>query len=306
VDHAETLRPGTFDDLPHAAGLRATAVTDSIITAEGMHTRLSELGTEADLMMLAAEVDGRMVGWSNAWRNTYSPEPGVGFLDVIVAPDHQRRGLGARLMSGSLEHLDAIGIHKARAMSVDGAAQRAVAARFGFVEVYASSTSALDPGTVEPLPVPEGVMLRSFAEIEDPRPIYDLDHEVSRDVPGDDDFGSMTFEQWKAQMWHTVFADVDASLVAYVDGQPAAVTMLRIDRPSHRAQNNLTGTRRSYRGRGLARLLKTHSLHRAALAGATIAFTDNDETNTAMLNINRELGYRHSSRRVEWERRASA
>ena len=29
------------------------------------------------------------------------------------------------------------------------------------------------------------------------------------------------------------------------------------------------------------------------------------ETNTAMLKINRELGYRHSSRRVEWERRTS-
>jgi len=305
VDHAVTLRPGTFDDLPAAAGLRAGAVADAIITPEGMHARLAELGAAADLMMLAAEVDGQVIGWCNGWRNTFGKDPGVGALDVIVAPDHQRRGLGGRLIARGLEHLDGIGIHTVRGYSVDGPAQRAVAARFGFVEVHASSTSALDPRSIEPLPVPEGVTLRSFAEIDDPRPIYELDLEVAPDVPGDEDFGSMTLEQWKAQMWHTVFADVDASLAAYVDGELAAVTMLRVDRPSQRAQNNLTGTRRSYRGRGLARLLKTHSLHRAALAGATIAFTDNDETNTAMLKINRELGYRHSSRRVEWERRTS-
>jgi GNAT superfamily N-acetyltransferase len=303
VDHAETLRPGTFEDIAAAAALRAGAVTDSIITAEGMHTRLSELGRAADLMMLAAEVDGRMVGWCNAWRNTYSTDPGVGFLDVIVVPDRQRRGLGARLIARGLEHLEGIGTHTMRAISVDGPAQRATAARFGFVEVYASSVSAVDPRTVQPLPVPEGVTLVPFAEIADPGPLYELDHEVSKDVPGDDDFGAMTLEQWKANLWHTVFADLDASLAAYVDGELAALTMLRVDRPSRRAQNNLTGTRRAYRGRGLARLLKTHSLHRAAQAGATIAFTDNDETNTAMLNVNRELGYRHSTRRVEWERR---
>jgi GNAT superfamily N-acetyltransferase len=147
------------------------------------------------------------------------------------------------------------------------------------------------------------VTLRSFGEIDDPRPLYDLDLEVSRDVPGDDDFASMTLDQWTGHFWRTVFADDDASLAAYVDGQLAALTMLRVDRPSHRAQNNLTGTRRAYRGRGLARLLKTHSLNRAAQAGVTIAFTDNDETNAAMLGINHALGYQHSSRRVEWERR---
>ena len=43
---------------------------------------------------------------------------------------------------------------------------------------------------------------------------------------------------------------------------------------------------------GLARLLKSHSLHRAAEAGATRAITDNDETNAPMLAVNKALGYR--------------
>jgi GNAT superfamily N-acetyltransferase len=304
VDHPETLRLGTLDDIPAAAAIRASVVSDAIITPEGMRAWLSGLPQESNLFLLAAEVDGRLVGWCNAWRNMFASDPGVGVLDVVAVPDHQRLGLGTRLITRGLDHLVGIGMHTVRGASVDGPGPRAVAARFGFAEVHASSTSAVDPRTVEPMPVPEGVTLRSFGEIDDPRPLYDLDHEVSRDVPGNDDFGAMTFEQWTGHFWRTVFADDDASLAAYVDGLLAALTMLRVDRPSHRAQNSLTGTRRAYRGRGLARLLKTHSLHRAARAGATIAFTDNDETNAAMLGINHALGYRPSSRRVEWERRA--
>jgi GNAT superfamily N-acetyltransferase len=256
VDHLETLRPGTLDDIPAAAGLRASAVTDAIVTPEGMHTWLSHLPEQAGLFLLAAEVDGQMVGWCNAWRSTFSSDPGVGTLDVIVLPDFHRRGIGARLVRSGLEHLTGIGVHTVRGASVDRPGPRAIAARFGFVEVHASSTSAVDPRTVEPLPVPEDVTLRSFGELDDPRPIYEFDLEVSRDVPGDENFDSMTLEQWSSQFWHTVFADDDASLAAYVDGELAAITMLRVDRPSHRAQNNLTGTRRAYRGRGLARLLK--------------------------------------------------
>lgn len=70
----------------------------------------------------------------------------------------------------------------------------------------------------------------------------------------------MTFEQWSSHFWHTVFADDDVSLAAYVDGELEAQ------------------------------------------AGATVAFTDNDETNAAMLAVNRALSYHHSSRRIEWER----
>jgi GNAT superfamily N-acetyltransferase len=302
VDPAETTRAGTFDDIPAAAALRAGAFTDAIITPDGMRTWLSDLPPAASLLLIAVEVDGQMVGWCNAWRNTFGSDQGTGNLDVIVVPDRQRHGIGARLVTSGLEHLDAIGIHTVRGSSVDGPAQRALTARFGFVEVHASSISAVDPRTVEPLPVPEGVTLRPFGEIDDPRPLYDLDLEVSQDVPGDEDFTSMTLEQWSARFWHNTFADDETSLAAYVDGELAALTMLRLDRPSHRAQNNLTGTRRAYRGRGLARLLKTNSLHRAALAGATIAFTGNDETNAAMLTVNRALGYRHSSRRIDWER----
>jgi GNAT superfamily N-acetyltransferase len=53
----------------------------------------------------------------------------------------------------------------------------------------------------------------------------------------------------------------------------------------------MTGTLRAYRGRGLAKLVKNDSLHRARAAGYTHAFTGNDADNRPMLAINKWFGY---------------
>ena len=53
----------------------------------------------------------------------------------------------------------------------------------------------------------------------------------------------------------------------------------------------MTGTARAHRGRGLAKLAKTDSLHRARAAGHTDAVTGNDAGNGPMLAINKWLGY---------------
>ena len=152
-----------------------------------------------------------------------------------------------------------------------------------------------------PEPVPDDVRIVPFADLDDPRALYELDVEVSNDIPNEE-FDGVSFEEWRDEFWRSPLIDQDASLVAFVGDELAALTMIRIDEPSGRAQNNVTGTRRAFRGRGLARLLKTHSLHLAGQRGATIAITDNDETNAPMLAVNTRLGYRPFSRRLEWER----
>jgi GNAT superfamily N-acetyltransferase len=210
--------------------------------------------------------------------------------------------IGTVLAVAADAHLTALGIRRARCGSLDEPAARALAARSGFVEIGASSVAAVDPGTVDPLPIPNGVELRPFAEIDDPAPIYELDMEVSQDIPNEE-FDAITLEEWVETFWRSPLIDDEASLAGYVDGELAAVTIIRIDRASGRAQNNLAGVRRRFRGRALALLLKSHSLRRAAELGVTIAITDNDETNAPMLAVNTKLGYRPFARRLEWERR---
>jgi RimJ/RimL family protein N-acetyltransferase len=56
--------------------------------------------------------------------------------------------------------------------------------------------------------------------------------------------------------------------------------------------NDMTGTLRSFRGRGLARLAKLCQLEWAARNGIVSVVTENDETNAPMLAVNTRLGYR--------------
>jgi GNAT superfamily N-acetyltransferase len=295
------IREGTLEDIPSAAAMRQRAWPDTIVTAEGMRHSLDNVPERAALLMLAWDEGGEIAGWCTAGREWWVAEAHRGTLVVAVDPSRRGEGIGSALAEAGDEHLTALGVTTTRAGSLDEPGARALAARLGFTALAAASTSAVDPRTVTPEPVPDGIRIVPFADLDDPRPLYELDLEVSNDIPNEE-FDGITFDEWRDEFWRSPLIDQDASLVAFVGDELAAMTMLRIDEPSGRAQNNVTGTRRQFRGRGLARLLKTHSLHLAGQRGATIAITDNDETNVPMLSVNTRLGYRPFSRRLEWER----
>lgn len=295
------IRPATLDDVPRAAAMRQRAWPDSIITEEGMRHSLENVPQRAELLMLAWDEGGAIVGWITAGREWWASEPHRGTLVVAVDPARRGEGIGSALAAAGDEHLARLGVTTTRAGSLDEPGARALATRLGFREIAASAKSAVDPRTVVPEPVPDDVRLVPFAELDDPRMLYDLDVEVSNDIPNEE-FDGVSFEEWRGEFWRSPLIHQDASLVAFVGGEPAALTMIRIDAPSGRAQNNVTGTRRAFRGRGLARLLKSHSLDLAGRLGVTLVLTDNDETNAPMLAVNRRLGYRPFARRIEWER----
>ena len=299
------LREGTLDDLPRAAALRQRAWPESIVTEEGMRHWLSGTPPRAEPLLLAWEEGGALLGWAHAGRSWWHADPAVGILAISVDPSRRGEGIGTALAEAADDHLARLGVRTTRAGSLDEPAARALASSRGFTEIAAATVSAVDPRAVEPLPVPADVELVPLAALDDPEPVYELDLDVSKDIPNED-FDAIELEDWKAQFWKSPLIDDEASLVALVDGELAGITMIRVDRPSGRAQNNLCGVRRHHRGRGLALLLKSHSLRRAAELGATIALTDNDETNAPMLAVNTRLGYRPYARRLEWERVTSS
>lgn len=299
------IRPGTLDDVPRAAPMRQRVWPESIITEEGMRHVLAAVPARAQQAMFAFEERGEIVGWATAARSWWHPDPDAGILSMSVDPSRRGEGIGSALAEVADDHLTRIGVRTTLSRSLDEPAARALARRRGFAQVGAMTVSGVDPGTVEPRPVPAGVEIVPLADLDDPAPVYELDLEVSRDIPNEE-YDAMSLEDWTAEFWKTPVVDPEASLVARVEGELAGVTMIRVDRPSGRAENNLCGVRRPYRGRGLALLLKSHSLRRAADLGATIVLTDNDETNTPMLAVNTRLGYRPVARRLSWLRGAPA
>ncbi|WP_333753674.1 GNAT family N-acetyltransferase, partial [Streptomyces sp. IBSBF 2394] len=137
---------------------------------------------------------------------------------------------------------------------------------------------------------PPGVELRTAADYaDDPRPLFELDAETVADEPSDVDVEFTDYEAWLAETWRHPLLDRELTTVVVVDGRPAAFSVAYTD--GTRYATAMTGTVRAQRGRGLAKLAKTDSLHRARAAGYTEALTGNDTDNGPMLAINKWLGY---------------
>ena len=140
---------------------------DRILTAEGMRHGLTSVPERAEHVMLAWDEGGEVIGWVTAARAWWQSEPNHGTLVVAVDPSRRGEGIGTALAKAADAHLTAIGVTTTRAGSVDEPGARALAARLGFSEIAAASTSAVDPRTVTPAPVPDGIRVVPFADLDD-------------------------------------------------------------------------------------------------------------------------------------------
>ncbi|MFC0008137.1 GNAT family N-acetyltransferase [Micromonospora siamensis] len=236
-----------------------------------------------------AEADGRVVGWASAYRNVETSESGVGEISTLhVHPEHRRRGLGTGLLDAALGHLRAIGAR--RALTSCRPESLPFARRHGFTASRELRYSALGLRPTPPMPAaPPGVRLLSAAEV-DPHLLHEVDAAAASDEPGDVPTVGMDFDLWRFEVWEDPGLDQHATTLAEVDGEPAAVTLVKRD--GERMWSAFTGTVPRHRGRGLATLTKRAALHRAAIGGITVAYTSNDEKNAPMLAVNVGLGYR--------------
>jgi GNAT superfamily N-acetyltransferase len=188
---------------------------------------------------------------------------------------------------------------------LDRPANRAFAEKHGYRASRSAHFLRLDlaNGTLPPLEAPpKGVELRTAADFaDDPRPLFELDAETLLDEPSDVDREFTDFEAWLEETWNHPLLSHDLTSVAVVDGRPAAFSAARTDGAT-RYGTVMTGTARAHRGRGLAKLAKNDSLHRARAAGLTEAFTGNDAGNGPMLAINKWFGYEVCATEVTYVR----
>jgi GNAT superfamily N-acetyltransferase len=177
---------------------------------------------------------------------------------------------------------------------LDEPRNRAFAERHGYKESRSAHFLRLDlaNGTLPPLQdPPPGVVMRTGADFaDDPRPLFELDAETVSDEPGDIGYEFTDYEAWLEESWRHPLFSPELTSIAVVDGRPAAFSAARTDGGT-RYGTAMTGTARAFRGRGLAKLAKNDSLHRARAAGYTEAFTGNDAGNGPMIAINEWFGY---------------
>jgi GNAT superfamily N-acetyltransferase len=300
-----TLRTEDRPGVEAFAHVRHIALPFLLFTPEAVAYDIAHAHPDAHYRALVAEEDGEILGTAQTAVVHDSPEPGQGYVNVYVHPERTRRGAGALLVRTAERHLAAVGATRSFSWVLDTPGNRAFAERRG----YRSSRNAhflrldLANGKLPPLQdPPPGVELRTAADFAaDPRPLFDLDAETTLDEPSDVDYEFTDYEAWLRETWRHPLLSHELTSVAVVDGRPAAFSAARTDGAT-RYGTVMTGTARDFRGRGLAKLAKNDSLHRARAAGYTEALTGNDAGNGPMIAINDWFGYEICATEVRYVR----
>ncbi|MER6958313.1 MULTISPECIES: GNAT family N-acetyltransferase [unclassified Streptomyces] len=288
------LRPGAPADVEGFIRVRHLALPYVFFSPASVLHSLSLSHPDAHARKLVAVEDGEIVGTAQVSLAHDSPEPGQGSLNVYVDPARTGRGAGAALVRAGEEQLAAHGATKLFSWVLDEPGNRAFAERHGYRPSRSAHFLRLDLARTSLPPLqdpPPGVELRTAADFaDDPRPLFALDAEAGSDEPGDIDTEFTDYEAWVDEYWKYPHLDLELTSVAMADGRPVAFSVAHTG-DAGRYATGMTGTARTHRGRGLAKLVKNDSLHRARAAGYTQAYTGNDADNGPMLAINRWFGY---------------
>ncbi|MBV1851665.1 GNAT family N-acetyltransferase [Catellatospora tritici] len=287
------VRACTLDDadMEFLARLRGEVFPYRVQSVASQRNVFRTVPERAGFLVLLAERDGVRLGMARAMLDYGTSEPGAAQITVSVLPEQRGRGVGTALLAAAEAHLRAVGGTRARGWCPDTPRSLTWAQRHGYEPGRVMRYSMVDPRTVPPTPpVPAGVRLVAAAEAG-PRVVYEIDAATTLDEPGDTVIDMMPYDEWLAMHWHNPDHHPELGTVAYVADVPAAVVLVDADPASGRYHSAYTGVLREFRGRGLAKLAKTDSLHRAAAAGYTAAYTSNDGVNAPMLAVNAWLGY---------------
>ena len=170
------------------------------------------------------------------------------------------------------------------------------AERRGFTEVGRNSILALDLDAVEAPEVrpPEGVEIVSWAEHPElTGGLYEVYVDAAPDIPGEDDAEVSTLERWLANDMQGSGDRPEATFVAVADGVVVGYAKLSISAGGgDTAWHDLTGVRRSWRGRGIAGALKRAEIAWAKDSGYRKLQTFNEERNEPIRRLNQRHGYK--------------
>jgi mycothiol synthase len=225
-----------------------------------------------------------------------SSQPNHAFAVLGVLAEHRSRGAGTALYEAvsrwvAEQGLDTI---EARAES-DDEASLAFAKRRGFVEAWRETGFELDlrNATLDVTPPArvEIVQLEDRPDLEDA--IYDVAIEAIPDVPSQENWHAPEREQF---LESDIRRPGSIVIVALGDGKVVGYATLTV----HEGEGThaMTGVKRDWRGRGIARTLKAAQIAWAKEHGLTRLTATNELRNAAMIRVNESLGYRKVPGRV--------
>ena len=255
----------------------------------------------ADSIDLVAWIDGQAVGSGFAAIMPQRPE--LPHVLLTVREEARGRGAGTSLYGAlsdwarghRLDELetvvsdvdpDSLGFAERRGFTEDRR-EKGVALKLAEIELP----------TVEP---PAGIEIVSWSERPElARGIYEVALEASPDVPGWEDEIAEPFEDWLRNDMQGSGDKPEATFLALAGDEVVGYAKFSLtDAQPKTAHHDLTGIKRAWRGRGIARALKATQIRWAKEHGYDELHTRNDERNAPIRHLNREFGYEPTVGRI--------
>ncbi|MFB6718822.1 GNAT family N-acetyltransferase [Kribbella sp. NPDC056345] len=287
--------------------LRATVVADAdelgalfalvrpyIVLPPGATQRgLERAATDERVRGWVYEQDGVIVGWGRVTPADFRTQADAYQGMLIVHPDHLGQGIGRALADLMQEHLHAHGAKRLDVLT-EGPGGLAFAVARGGVPGEAARVASVRLDELPAAPdVPAEVTVRRLSELE-PQDVHPVYAETVLQIPGFEEGYDVSYDAFLANAWDPARGNqLELGAAAVVAGKVVGVSL--VHRADDRLWTNLTATSASYRGRGLAKILKWSSLSWAAEAGCRVGFTQNSPRNAPMLAVNEWLGYREAA-----------
>lgn len=265
------------------------------------------------------ELDGRIVATGIYCEPWWSYKPGKYFVNLLVHPDHQGRGIGTQFYDFLIGHVLSrepevvtAGTREDKAASIHFLTAR------GYRQVQREPISELDVREFDPEPfagfpirmAEQGIVIKSVADLkaDDPawgRKLWQLQGELFQDVPGPDPITIDSFEVYQERELGSPNFRPDGQFIALDGDRWIGMTALwTTEADPEKLFTGLTGVRREYRRRGIATALKLRAIDFAKRYSATTIETGNDEGNP-MYQINLRLGFRPLPAWLTFEKRFS-
>ncbi|MEV6287460.1 GNAT family N-acetyltransferase [Kribbella sp. NPDC051770] len=283
------IRPAHPDDAEALAAVRRDVFAFAVMSPATVAHMITTSTPDEQPLHLVGLDEGRVVAWGSAAINTWTSDPGQAGINVHVHPEHRLRGIGGALSDRLHEHLQEIGAVRARAFASSSGVEFAKRRGYdGTRQMHYSGIDLRQPLPDQP-PTPDGIELVGLDQVT-ARQAYLVDSIAGLDEPGDSPSDAVEFDQWVQEIWESPGLDKALSVAALAGDE--IVAYHAVETAGDRAWAGMTGTLPAYRGKGLAKLVKSVALRRAAAAGIVGAFTSNDDENGPMLAVNNWLGYR--------------
>lgn len=253
-----------------------------------------------------AERQGQVVAIGAYGHTPWSYQPDKYFVNVMVHPQAQGRGIGGAFYDFIMGCLARLKPAKLISYTREN---RPLATRFletrGFKPVMRVEVSRLESANFDSLRYAaklervqaSGIKIKTLAElmVEDPewkQKTYEVEWHCLQDVPSVDEFTRRSMDAFEKQTLQHPCLLPDAWFIAVDRDRYVGLSVLWRNLATDKLLNTgLTGVLRSHRRRGIATALKVKAIQYAQAHGNAAIDTDNEENNP-MFQLNLDLGFR--------------